>query len=93
MAKRRKFSAQFKAKIALEAFREDATVAQLASRYNVHPNLITKWKKQAREGLTEIFGSRPSSQDSSQEAEIQQLRAKVGELVMERDFLSKAFGR
>ena len=55
MAKRRKFSAELKAKVALEALRGEQTLAELAARYNVHPNLITNWKKPARKGLVDVF--------------------------------------
>ena len=55
MAKRRNFSAAFKARVALEALRGDQTLAALAARHKVHPNLITKWQRQAGEGLAGIF--------------------------------------
>ncbi len=93
MAKRRNFSAAFKAKVALEALKGDQTLAELAARYKVHPNLITKWKRQAGEGLVGIFTGKPASRDVSHEAEVTALHAKIGELTIEKDFLSKAFGR
>ena len=55
MAKRRNFSAAFKAKVALEALRSDATLSELAARHKVHPNLITNWKRQAAEGMVDAF--------------------------------------
>ena len=93
MAKRRNFSAAFKAKVALEALRGDATLAELAARHRVHPNLITKWKRQAGEGMVEVFSGQPARRDRAREAEVKELHAKIGELTVERDFLSKAFGR
>ena len=54
MAKRRNFSAAFKAKVALEALRGDQTLAELAARHKVHPNLIAKWKRQGAEGAIEL---------------------------------------
>jgi transposase len=93
MAKRRNFSAVFKAKVALEALRGDQTLAELAGRYKVHPNLITKWKRQASEGIVGIFSSKSAGPDRSHEAEVKELHAKIGELTIETDFLSKAFGR
>ncbi len=93
MAKRRNFSAAFKAKVALEALRGDQTLAELAARHKVHPNLITKWKRQAGEGLVGIFSGKQGGRDASHEAEITALHAKIGELTIEKDFLSKAFGR
>jgi len=91
--KRRKYPPELKAKVALEALREEATLSELAGRYDVHPNLITNWKKKAREQVLSGFTGKQERHDASHEAEIKELRAKVGELVIERDFLSKAFGR
>jgi transposase len=91
--KRRLYPPELKAKVALEALREEATIAELASRYDVHPNLIANWKKKAREQVLAGFSGKQEHQEASREAEIKELRAKVGELVIERDFLSKAFGR
>jgi transposase len=94
MAKRRNFSAAFKAKVALEALKGDQTLAELAARYKVHPNLVTKWKRQAGDGLVGIFsGKQVAAGDSAHEAEVKELHAKIGELTVEKDFLSKAFGR
>ena len=93
MAKRRNFSAGFKAKVALEALRGDQTLAELAARHGVHPNLITKWKRQAAEGMVEVFSGKPARRDGAHETEIKELHAKIGELTIEKDFLSKAFGR
>ena len=93
MAKRRNFSAAFKAKVALEALRGDATLAELAGRQKVHPNLITKWKRQAAAGMVDVFSGKSGRRDSGHEAEIKELHAKIGELTVEKDFLSKAFGR
>ncbi len=55
MAKRRQYSAEFKAKVELAAIRGDGTIAELASRYKVHPNLITKWKRAALDNMKEGF--------------------------------------
>ncbi len=93
MAKRRNFSAAFKAKVALEALRDDQTLAELAGRHKVHPNLITKWKRQASEGMVDVFSGKKGARDSSHEVEIKDLHAKIGELTVEKDFLSKAFSR
>ena len=93
MAKRRSFSAEFKSKVALEALRGEQTLTELSSRYKVHQNLITKWKKQAREGLVDVFSGKSVRRDAFHESEIRDLHAKIGELTVEKDFLSKAFGR
>ena len=91
--KRRSYPAELKAEVALEALREEATMTELAARYGVHPNLITNWKTKARQQVLTGLSGNHERQEASREAEIQQLRAKIGELVIERDFLSKAFGR
>ena len=93
MAIRRKYSAELKAKVALEALRGEQTLAEPSARYNVHPDLITNWKKQAREGLVDVFNGGGQRRDAQHEAEIKELHAKIGELTVEKDFLSKAFGR
>ena len=93
MAKRRNFSTDFKAKVALAAIRGDGTMAELASRYDIHPNMIAKWKRQALSGMKEGFGRNAPNREVSREAEIKTLQAKVGELIVERDFLAKAFDR
>jgi len=93
MAKRRNFSAEFKSKVALAAIRGDGTIAELASEYGVHPNMITKWKRDALEGMKESFQRGHGKDRTNQEAEIKRLQAKIGELVVERDFFSKAFER
>ena len=93
MAKRRNFSADFKAKVALAAMRGDGTMAELAARYKIHPNMITKWKRDALDSVREAFqrGRDPSARNH--EDEIKDLQAKIGELVVERDFLARAFNR
>jgi transposase len=94
MAKRKTYSAKFKSKVALEAIRGELTLAELASKYGVNPNMVTRWKKQAVDGMEETFSKRgQASRDASDEAQIKELHAKIGELTVERDFLSKAFGR
>ena len=93
-AKRTNYTASFKAKVALEALRGEHTLSELAAKYEIHPTLITKWKRQAVEGLAEIFavGGRRDT-DAAHEAEIKVLHAKIGQLTVEKDFLGKAFGR
>ena len=93
MAKRRNFSAAFKAKVALEALAGEVTLAELSVRHKVHPNLITKWKRQASEGMVDVFSGKKGVRDGSYDAEIKDLHAKIGELTVEKDFLSKAFSR
>jgi transposase len=93
MGSRRNFSAEFKAKVALEALVGDKTLAELAARHGVHPNMITQWKRQAKESLPSAFAKKSSRGAADRDAEIKALHAKIGQLAVENDFLSKAFGR
>jgi len=93
MKKRRVYSAELKARVALEALSGAYTLAELAKKHDVHPNMITQWKKQAQERLPELFARKGESCDGSHEAEVKELHAKIGQLTVERDFLAKAFGR
>ncbi len=89
---RRNHSSKFKARIALEAMRGDATLAELASRHGVHATQIATWRKQLLEHAAEVFDNgNPAAADA--ERQIRDLQAKVGEITMERDFLSGALGR
>jgi len=90
---RRKIDASLKAKIALEALREQASVADLAQRYEVHPNQIYAWKKQLLDQAVKAFESGSGEASADREREIEKLHAKIGELIVERDFLAKRSGR
>jgi transposase len=93
--KRTRYSAEFKAKVALEALRGELTTAQLAARHGIHPTMVSEWKRQAMEGLASVFSGKTTAQESakSTEAEVEKLHAKIGQLLVERDFLAKASGR
>ncbi len=93
MSTRRNFSAEFKAKVALEALVGDKTLAELAAKHDVHPNMITQWKRQAKQSLPGVFAKKTSRGSADRAAEVKSLHAKIGELTVENDFLSKAFGR
>jgi len=86
-AKRRKFTAAFKAQVAIEALKERESLADLTKRFDVHPTMISKWKQEFLERSAEIFETQPP--EVNFEAEREKLFAKIGQLEMERDWLKK----
>ena len=91
--KRRRFSADFKRRVALEALRERDTVQAITARHEVHPNQVSAWKRQAVEGLEEVFSQPGSKRGGEHEATIRDLHAKIGELTVERVFFLRGLAR
>ena len=91
--KRTRYSADFKAKVALEALRGELTTAQLAAKHGIHQTMVGEWKRQAMEGLVSVFSGKAEAKEGIREEELEKLHAKIGQLVVERDFLAKASGR
>ena len=85
-SKRRRFSGKLKAKVALEALRGERTLQEIASQHQVHPNQVGAWKRQAMEGLVEVFSKGAEHRRRDHESEVRDLHAKIGELIVERDF-------
>lgn len=87
---RQRYSAEFKSKVALEAIRGEQTLAELAAKYAIHHTMIAQWKRQAIEGMASSFSGKSESTPSASEAEVERLHAKIGQLLVERDFLRDA---
>src|SRR5437763_4943946 len=87
MRTRRRFSGEFKAKVALEAIQGHQTVAELATKHELHPTQIAAWKREAIAKLAEIFDEKGPAREQNRDAELTKLHAKIGQLVVERDFL------
>src|ERR1700712_2849604 len=89
MRTRRRFTAEFKAKVALEAIQGHRTVAQLATKHEFHPTQITAWKREAIEKLAKVFDDKGIEVQANRDAEVTKLRAKIGQLVWSRIFWPK----
>jgi putative transposase len=93
MNKQRKtYSAELKAKIALEALKGQRTVNEIATHYGVHPNQVTQWKKQVLEGAEDLFSDRRAHTARDEEALRAQLYQQIGQLKVEVDWLKKKAG-
>ncbi len=93
MTKRRRFTAEFKALVALDALRGDQTIQEIAAKRKVHPNQVSTWKRQAMDGLGAIFSNGVDKARVDHESEIHGLHAKIGQLTVERDFLARGLKR
>ena len=90
--KRRRFKASFKSKVALEAARERSTLAELAKKYELHPNQISQWKQQLLTTAEDLFEERSGKEKEQYEALIDELYKKIGQYQIELDWLKKKSG-
>ncbi len=93
MTKRKRYSAEYNAKVALEAIREEKTLADLSKQYGIHPNMFSAWKRELLDNASGVFSKGKSSEPAIDEKEVTKLHAKIGQLVVERGFLSEASRR
>jgi transposase-like protein len=93
MTTRRRFTADFKSRVALEALRGDKTIQEIAAKHKVHPNQVSTWKRQAMDGLSAVFTNGVDKARVEHEDEIHGLHAKIGQLTVERDFLARGLKR
>lgn len=89
---RRQYSADWKAKIALEAIKGQRTIQQIASHYEIHPHLVTRWKKQLLDGAAEIFSNGQEVAAKADEELKAELYQQIGKLQVELDWLKKKSG-
>lgn len=90
--KRRKFSAKFKTKVAIEAIRGLKTLNEISSDYEVHPNQVSKWKKQLLTQAPQIFTNRKSRDSNKEDKKIEKLYQEIGQLQVELNWLKKKTG-
>jgi transposase len=86
---RKKFSAEFKAAVALEFMKDELTIAELANKYGVHPTQIKDWKTQLVNGASKLFDKRNEQENDPKKGYIEALERKAGQLAIEIDFLKK----
>ena len=89
MSKRKQHSPEFKAKVALEALKGEETASELASRFGVHPTMIHQWKRALLEGASDVFERGGNRKPEIDEDQVKELHAKIGELAVANDFLSR----
>ena len=85
---KKRYTAAFKSKVALEAVKGHKTISEIASEYEVHPNQVSQWKRQLRDGLEDIFTG-PSKSNRSEEKEKDRLYQEIGRLKVELDWIKK----
>jgi len=91
MSKRTIYNVNFKSKVALDAIKGDLTLSEIAAKYSVHSTQITKWKKIALSRLHELFATKGATVSKNNDPTVKSLHEKIGQLLVEKDFLLKAF--
>ena len=86
--KRKKYSSAFKAKVALEAIKDESTVAEISKKYGIHPTMVSSWKRALLDGAADIFDKGNKTKKQS-DVQVEELYRHIGQLKVERDFLSK----
>ncbi len=86
---RRKFTAEFKARVVLEAIKEHKSLSELAEQFELHPNLISIWKREFLENASSVFSKGNEDKKSIQDAEKEELFKQIGQLKVENDWLKK----
>ena len=89
---RKRYANKFKARVVLEALKNNRTIAEIASEYGVHANQITKWKKQVLDGLPEIFSNKREKTQQDNLALQDELYRQIGQLKVELDWMKKKVG-
>ncbi len=91
MKKRKLYPKEFKARVALEALKETKTIAELSSEYEIHSNMIAKWKKQLYDNISDIF-IRKNDQEPDAQQQIENLYKEIGRIQVENSWLKKKLG-
>lgn len=89
---RKQFTPAFKAKVAVEAIKGEKTATEIGRAFSIHPNLVGIWKRQALEGLPEVFGTPRQQRRGDEDAEKDELYRKIGQLKVELDWIKKKSG-
>ena len=89
MATRKRYDSRFKAQVALEAIKNQRTISEIGSDYGIHPNQVSKWKREALEGLADIFSSKREKRQRDNQALQDELYKQIGQLKVELDWLKK----
>ena len=87
--KRKQYSADFKAKVAIAALKGDQTTSELAARYQIHTNMVSTWRRELLDSASDIFERKNGKKNQSHQEKIDALYRQIGQLTVERDFLAR----